>query len=61
MKEKYIVKKVTLINKNFDSSNLIIDKGTLLVIQEDLISLESLARYIYIYFCFSKRRKDISL
>ena len=50
--------KVTLINKNFDSLNLI-DKGAWLVIQEDLIILESLARYIN--FCFSKRRKDISL
>ena len=50
--------KVTLINKNFDSLNLI-DKGTWLVIQEDLIILEILARYID--FCFSKRRKDSSL
>ena len=50
--------KVTVINKNFDSLNLI-DKGIWLVIQEDLIILESLARYIE--FCFSKRRKDISL
>ena len=50
--------KVTLINKNFDSLNLI-DKGTWLVIQEDLIILESFARYLD--FCFSKRRKDISL